>query len=183
MEFLAEAYKVFSKDLHPAVAEGELYDSLLFFFDYHPFHNILHQRVTEIFVTALEKNHESVINHLLYNTSLIRRILETSRENGVFVFESRRAISRGLMIFVRKLANKLVDLKAHNEEVSNFLESIPEWAEFEQGPLTKANNVENKPLATDPRNKRNNQHDKDDDYFDLVYKLKDSHRSGFKNKK
>lgn len=182
VEFLTEAYKVFWKDLHQTVAETELYDSLLFFFDHYPFHNILHQKVCDIFSLAIEKNHDVVINHLLYNTSLIRKILETSRENGVFVFASSQTISRGLMIFVRKLANKLVDLKAKNEEVNSFLESIPEWAEFEQGSLTRANNIENKPLATDPRVKKN-AHEREDDYFDLVYKLKDASRSGFKNKK
>jgi hypothetical protein len=34
------------------------------------------------------------------------------------------------MAFMRKLANKLHDLSNKNEEVSNFLESIPEWQEF-----------------------------------------------------
>lgn len=87
------------------------------------------------------------------------------------------------MIFIRKLANKLVELKGHNEEVSSFLESIPEWAEFEEGSLARSNAIENRPLATDPRRRGNQHEDKDDDYFDLVYKLKDANRSGFQNKK
>ena len=182
VEFLSEAYKVFFKDLHSVFEDCQLYDSLLFFFDHYPFHNILHQKVNEIFMTALDKNQENVVNNLLYNTSLIRKILETSRDNGSFVFESKQSVSRGYMIFVRKLANKLIELKAKNEEVVNFLDSIPEWQEYEEGALTRFNDIENKPLPTDPRNKTK-QKNNDDDYFDLVYKFKDSHRSGFGNKK
>lgn len=133
------------------MADADLYDSLLFFFEHYPFHNILHQKVSEIFQTGMDRNQDLFVNHLLYNTTLIRRILDTSRENGVFVFVSQQSISRGFMIFIRKLANKLVELKGHNEEVSNFLESIPEWNEFEQGSLARSNAIENRPLATDPR--------------------------------
>ena len=156
VEFLAEAYKAFSgKDLHQAMADTELYDALLHYFETYPFHNILHQRVNEIFQTAMERNQELAINHILYGTTLIRRILETSRESGIFVFSSQQTINRGFMIFIRKLANRLVELKGHNEEVSNFLESIPEWAEFEQGSLARSNAIENRPLASDPRKRGN----------------------------
>ena len=112
------------------MADTDLYDSLLYFFEHYPFHNILHQKVYEIFQTGMDRNLDLFVNHLLSNTTLIRRILDTSRENGVYVFQSQQSISRGFMIFIRKLANKLVELKGRNEEVSNFLEAIPEWTEF-----------------------------------------------------
>lgn len=82
------------------------------------------------------------------------------------------------MAFMRKLANKIDELSKKNEEVLNFLESIPEWADFHSNILTVINNIESKPLASDPRKKEIT---KSDDYFDLIYKLKD-HRSGFQNK-
>jgi hypothetical protein len=83
------------------------------------------------------------------------------------------------MAFMRKLANKLHDLSHKNEEVSNFLESIPEWQEFYTDVLTVINGIESKPLASDPRQKKSID---DDEYFDLLYKFKDVHRSGFHNK-
>lgn len=54
---------------------------------------------------------------------------------------------------MRKLANKLVDLSKSNDEVQSFLESIPEWTDFYNNVLTVANSIENKPLASDPRQK------------------------------
>lgn len=83
------------------------------------------------------------------------------------------------MAFMRKLANKLHDISCKNEEVSNFLESIPEWQEFYVNILTVVNALESKPLAGDPRKKQ----DDEDEYFDLLYKFKDVvNRSGFHNK-
>lgn len=52
---------------------------------------------------------------------------------------------------MRKLANKLTDLSKINDEVNSFLESIPEWADYFNDVLTLVNNIENKPLASDPR--------------------------------
>jgi hypothetical protein len=83
------------------------------------------------------------------------------------------------MAFMRKLANKLEELSKKNEEVSNFLESIPEWQEFSVNVLQVINGIESKPLASDPRQKKSID---DDEYFDLLYKFKDVHRSGFHNK-
>jgi hypothetical protein len=42
VEFLNQAYQVFFKDLHPTMAETDLYNSLLYFFGRYPFHNVLH---------------------------------------------------------------------------------------------------------------------------------------------
>ena len=62
-------------------------------------------------MTALDKNNEIIINHFLYNTTLVRKILDTSRENGVYTFQSTgQTLNRGYLTFMRKLANKLVDI-------------------------------------------------------------------------
>ncbi len=42
VEFLAELYSTQSKEFHQAFAEVDLYNTLLFFFEYHPFNNFLH---------------------------------------------------------------------------------------------------------------------------------------------
>lgn len=63
-------------------------------------------------MTVLEKNNESIINHFLYQTAMIRKILDTSRENGTYTFKSTGMTSnRGYLAFIRKIANKLVDLQ------------------------------------------------------------------------
>lgn len=136
------------------MADADLYNTLLFYFEHYPFHNVLHTQVCDIFTLALEKGDEATINHFLYQTSLIKKILDTSRDGGVYTFQSTGlTVNRGFMAFMRKLANKLHDISCKNEEVSNFLESIPEWQEFYVNILTVVNALESKPLAGDPRKK------------------------------
>jgi hypothetical protein len=42
VEFLSDLFKLHCKELHHAFAEADLYNTLLFFFEYHPFNNFLH---------------------------------------------------------------------------------------------------------------------------------------------
>lgn len=106
-------------DIHPVVAEADLYNSLLFFFDHYPFHNILHLKINEIFTLALDKNNDGVINHFLYQTSLIKKIMDGSRdETGIHTFHSTgQTVNKGFMAFTRKLANKLNELSRKNTEL------------------------------------------------------------------
>jgi len=75
--------------------------------------------LTEIFTLALDKNNENVVNHFLYQTSLVKKILDSAREEGgVHTFMgSGQKVNRGFMAFMRKLANKLSELSKKNEEV------------------------------------------------------------------
>lgn len=73
------------------------------------------------------------------------------------------------MPFLRKIANKLVEMKSKNQEILNFLESIPEWEEYYSENLKKINTLESTPLASDPRKKQV----EEEDSFDIFLKLKD----------
>ena len=42
IEFLAQVFQVFAKEIHAAFVEGDIYNKMLFFFEHYPFHNILH---------------------------------------------------------------------------------------------------------------------------------------------
>ena len=132
---------------------------------------------------ALDKNHESVINHFLYQTSLLKKILDASRDNqGIHVFQGTgQTVNRGYIAFMRKLANKIDELSKKNEEVRNFLESIPEWEDFYKNNLSVINAIESKPLGSDPR-KKDSHLSSSDDYFDMIYRIKDKNRP-FANKK
>lgn len=61
---------------------------------------------------ALDQNEESIVNYFLYQTTLIKRILDTAREGtGVYTFKSTGFnLTKGYMVFMRKIANKIVDL-------------------------------------------------------------------------
>jgi len=125
--------------------ESGLYDNLLYFFDHYPFHNILHQKICDIFIYLLDKSQsmptveaEATINSVLYETSLVKKLLETARESATYTLKSTgQSLSTGYMPFVRKLATKLSELQKKNDEVANFLDSIPEWAEFVDGHLKR----------------------------------------------
>lgn len=89
--------------------------------------------------------------------------------------------NKGFVAFVRKLGNKVADLAHKNEEVNGFLEAVPEWKEFYENSLVPANTRENTPFCDgDPRNKQDSP---EDDYLDILYKFKDSGRSGFHNRR
>lgn len=119
IEFLTEAYKAFYRpELHKLFLDTGLYNSLLFFFDHYPFHNILHMKVCDIFLTLLAKADESTITSILDETHLLRKILDTAREGSMYTLQSTgNSLSRGYMPFIRKIANKLADLSQSHSEI------------------------------------------------------------------
>ncbi|MFS8160053.1 MAG: hypothetical protein ACMG6E_07550, partial [Candidatus Roizmanbacteria bacterium] len=165
VEFLAQVYLIFPKEVHQTVFEHGLYNTLLHYFALYPFHNILHQKVCDIFVATLDKNYDDVCL-IIERTNLVKMILETSKDGSMYKFEgSERHMARGYNAFVRKLANKLVEIQKKNEEVNLILESIPEWKVYTACDLSFMNDVENKPLASDPRKKNGVQVEDDIEYF------------------
>ena len=170
VEFLADAFKVFFRDIQATFVESDIFNTLLFYFDMYPYHNVMHMKVNEIIMLALEKNSDALINHFLYQTCLIKKILDNSMDGGLYRFQSTGlTLNKGYIAFMRKIGNKLADLQKTNEEVANFLDSIPEWSDYYQNDLQAANAIESKPLASDPRQKITND---TDDYFDFICKIK-----------
>ena len=80
------------------------------------------------------------------------------------------------MAFVRKMANKVLDLQGKNEEVSLILDSIPEWKSYIENDLSVVNKLESQPLASDPRKKGKDNAEEDIEFF---FKIK----SNFSNVK
>ena len=62
-------------------------------------------------------------------------------------------MAKGFLIFIRKIANKLVEMQKANEEIASFLESIPEWTEYQDTELKTANEINNKRLGQDVKKK------------------------------
>ena len=56
-------------------------------------------------------------------------------------------MAKGFLIFIRKIANKLVEMQKANEEIASFLESIPEWTEYQDHELKEVNEINNKRLG------------------------------------
>ena len=69
-------------------------------------------------------------------------------------------MSNGYNAFIRKMATKLNEIQKTNEEVNNFLESIPDWGNYCSGDLAQANLIESRPL-----NKEQNRQSQDDEFM------------------
>ncbi len=64
-------------------------------------------------------------------------------------------MAKGFLIFIRKIANKLVEMQKANEEIASFLESIPEWTEYQDTELKQANEINNKRLGQETKKPSN----------------------------
>lgn len=110
-----------------------------------------------------------MVKHLLDDTTLIRKILDMSKEGAFYKFATGFEMSSGYMAFVRQIANKLVEMSKKSPEVATCLESIPEWQIYLEEDLKIKNSIENKPLCSDPRKKGAANNDEDLEFF---FKLK-----------
>lgn len=147
VEFLASAFSVFPKEMHKAMVENDLYNVILYYFELYPYHNILHQKVYDIFLTALEKNYDDQMS-IIEGTNLIKVIIDITSDSPVVNFKNpARHMNKGSIIFIRRISNKIVEIQKKNEDVNICLESIPEWGSFVKGELEKSNIIESRPLA------------------------------------
>ena len=76
---------------------------------------------------------------------------------------SANQVARGFLVFIRKIANKLVEMQKANEEIASFLESIPEWGEYFEKELSKVNETEKKPLGQDNEKQRKKSEDQNNE--------------------
>ena len=106
--------------------------------------------------------------------------MDIARESATYTLKSTGySLSSGYMPFVRKISNKLAELQKKNDEVANFLDSIPEWAEFVDTHLKKHNDIEAKALGNKlPEEDTKSQQD---DFFEIMFKLKSASGSGTLN--
>lgn len=92
----------------------------------------------------------------MYKTQLIKYILDLSvSEKREFAYGvNHNKISHGFYAFIINIANDLIKIAKENTEISNTLESIPEWTAFQEGQLKEKNDVLVGPLGgRDPRAK------------------------------
>lgn len=86
--------------------------------------------MSEIIILVLEKCYDEQLQEFLETTDWIRKILDISKENSIYTFENGYTMKKGFMAFVRKISNKLVEAQKKSNEVSNFLDSLPEWTDY-----------------------------------------------------
>ena len=97
-------------------------------------------------------------------------ILEASEDQYLQFRDTERHITKGYVAFIRKISNKIVEVAKKNDEVQLILESIPEWNVYVEDNLEKANKIESKPLASDPRSKGPTSNSEED--IEFFFKIK-----------
>ena len=55
------------------------------------------------------------------------------------------------MVYIRLIANKLVEMQESNDLVKNYLAENTDWEEYVNNDLQEVNKIERKPLGSDPR--------------------------------
>jgi len=58
-----------------------------------------------------------------------------------FIAHQASRVPKGFLVFMRKIANKMVEMAKSIEEIASFIESIPEWAEYTEGELKLVNEI------------------------------------------
>ena len=86
VEFLSQVFQNFWKEVHPTFVECNIYNTLLFYFEHHPFHNFLHARVAEIINLVFDKGDDEMLAYILDESELMKKILNISKENSIYTF-------------------------------------------------------------------------------------------------
>ena len=72
---------------------------------------------------------------------------------------------------MRKWAGRLAEMSEKEEEIANFLASIPEWAEYFEGEYKKMSEIESKQLGKEDSNekKKNEEKSPSEDYLNFMF--------------
>ncbi|CAH9134669.1 unnamed protein product [Cuscuta epithymum] len=149
------------------------------FFQY-PYNNFLHHNVEQIIVTCLESRNPQFVEHVLHDCNLVGKILEAEKTltltadstKPTVPVEGKSPPRIGNMGHITRLANKLIQLGNHNDNIQSYLQENSEWVDWRTDVLQKRNAVENvmqwacgRPTALQDRMRDSD----DDDYQDRDY--------------
>lgn len=118
VELFATVVNVFSKEIILSLLDIGAVDYMLDAMEKYPFNNVLHYKLNEVVMAAFDSGDDKIIAHLLYSTSLLKKIIEISFEKQTIqCSEIGNSMNYGYIAFIRKFANKLDELSKKNEEV------------------------------------------------------------------
>lgn len=131
-----------------------VYEVLFDLFEKYPNNSMLHSKIEEIVRFSLKTGGAEIIEEIMYKAQLVRYILElgTTDKKDMTFEVTRNKTSQGFFAFLVNISNDLVKQAKDEQEISNTLESIPEWCRFQEGKLKERNDVLIAPLGgRDPR--------------------------------
>ncbi|KAL8192249.1 hypothetical protein R6Q57_027916 [Mikania cordata] len=129
---------------------GALNRILQLFFEY-PYNNFVHHHIEQIIDYCLESKYDALIQHILEDCHLIRKILDAEKncaldadpKNPTLPAEGRTPPRIGNIGHVTRMANKLIEQGANNTYIESCLQGDSEWIEWHTGVLAKRNTLEN----------------------------------------
>ncbi|KAK1422811.1 hypothetical protein QVD17_18100 [Tagetes erecta] len=149
------------------------------FFEY-PYNNFIHHHIEQIIDSCLESKNTSLIQHILEDCHLVRKILDAEKncalssdpKNPTLPAEGRTPPRIGNVGHMTRIANKLIEQGANDSYLQSYLQGDSEWAEWHADVLTKRNTLENvsqwacgRPTSLHDRGRDSD----DDDYQDRDY--------------
>ncbi|XP_076908816.1 uncharacterized protein LOC143565847 [Bidens hawaiensis] len=158
---------------------GALIRILELFFEY-PYNNFIHHHIEQIIDSCLESNKDSLIQHILEDCHLVRKILDAEKNcvlnanpmNPTLPAEGRTPPRIGNLGHMTRIANKLIEQGANNAYIESYLQGDSEWVGWHTDILTKRNTLENvyqwacgRPTTLHDRGRDSD----DDDYQDRDY--------------
>ncbi|KAF5811247.1 putative SIT4 phosphatase-associated protein family [Helianthus annuus] len=158
---------------------GALIRIIELFFEY-PYNNFIHHHIEQIIDSCLESKNVSLIQHILEDCHLIRKILDAEKncvldadpKNPTLPADGRRPPRIGNVGHMTRIANKLIEQGANITYIESYLQGDSEWVEWHTGVLTKRNALENvyqwacgRPTSLHDRGRDSD----DDDYQDRDY--------------
>lgn len=136
--------------------KSNVYEILFSLFDKYSNNSMLHSKIEEIVKFSLKYGGNEIIEEIIYKAQLIKHILDLSEESKCTMAyaTTQNIIKKGYFAHLINISNDLVKQAKDEPEISNTLESIPEWSRFQEGKLKQSNDVLEGPLGgRDPRTK------------------------------
>ncbi|XP_050368039.1 uncharacterized protein LOC126786303 isoform X2 [Argentina anserina] len=120
------------------------------FFKY-PYNNFLHHHVENIIVSCLESRNGPLVQHLLHECDLVRKILEAEKNSTLdadsvtptIPVNGRSPPRNGNIGHLTRISNKIIQQGNNNKEIQAYLQGNSGWTEGHADVLLKRNAVEN----------------------------------------
>ncbi|KAJ9558115.1 hypothetical protein OSB04_012729 [Centaurea solstitialis] len=131
---------------------GVLRRILELFFEY-PYNNFIHHDAELIVVSCLESKNVSLVEHILEDCNLVKRIIDAERDSALTTekkndmptvpAEGRTPPRIGNVGHMTRIANKLLQLADSNSYIQAHLQDNSEWVEWHANVLVSRNELEN----------------------------------------
>ncbi|PPR81431.1 hypothetical protein GOBAR_AA39283 [Gossypium barbadense] len=151
VEFIAVLFRTGNQAAEKElISSGTIQRVIDLFFEY-PYNNALHHHVESIILSCLESKNDAIVDHLLQECDLIRKLIQTDKypflsgdnNQPTLPAAGKHAPRAGNIGHITRISNKLVQLGGSNSCIQTRLQGNSEWNEWLANVLQERNAVEN----------------------------------------